>query len=184
MCGQVRAYVPGQKRKWHSGGRQFDPVRLHQSFQQFAPLASVVMTVASLIRVYCQKRFVARIRTYPGTRVESRHCEFRSSQVRAPCSASSSQVLRMSAFTPNSSCRTTTAGTRRGLRSCDIGRTRPLAFYRDVIFHCVLLRRPLSSRPPPMSSGSAEAHSERARFSRAGTRGANKGALSAAAVAP
>jgi len=29
---------------------------------------------------------------------------------RDPCSASSSQVLRMSAFTPNSSCRTTTAG--------------------------------------------------------------------------
>src|SRR5271170_7000921 len=44
------------------------------------------------------------------------------------------------------------------LRSCDIGGERAaLSFYRDVIFHSVLLRRPLSSGPPPMSSESAEA---------------------------
>src|SRR5271154_6435297 len=45
------------------------------------------------------------------------------------------------------------------LRSCDIGGERDaLSFYRDVIFHSVLLRRPLSSGPPPMSSESVEAH--------------------------
>src|SRR5438445_4234649 len=52
-------------------------------------------------------------------------------------------------------------GSRRGLRSCDIGGERAvMSFYGDVIVHCVLLRRRRSSsRPPPMSSGSAEAHS-------------------------
>src|SRR5271169_1837971 len=44
------------------------------------------------------------------------------------------------------------------LRPRDIGGKRAvMSFYRDVIFHCVLLRRPLSSEPPPMSSESAEA---------------------------
>src|SRR5208282_516029 len=37
-------------------------------------------------------------------------------------------------------------GSRRGLRSCDIGGERAvMSFYGDVIFHCVLLRRPGSS---------------------------------------
>src|SRR5271155_5115561 len=45
------------------------------------------------------------------------------------------------------------------LRSCDIGGERAaLSFYRDVIFHSVLLKRPLSFGPPPMSSESVEAH--------------------------
>src|SRR6266852_5254466 len=51
-------------------------------------------------------------------------------------------------------------GSRQGLRSCDIGGERAvMSFYGDSILHCVLLRRPLSSGPPPMSSGPAEAHS-------------------------
>src|ERR1700730_16062744 len=42
---------------------------------------------------------------------------------------------------------------RRGHRTCDIGGERAvLSIYGDVILHCVLLRRPLSSGPPPMSS--------------------------------
>src|SRR5271156_6671565 len=43
------------------------------------------------------------------------------------------------------------------LRSCDIdGERAALSFYRDVIFHSVLLRRSLSSGPPPMPSRSGE----------------------------
>src|ERR1700733_10190011 len=54
-------------------------------------------------------------------------------------------------------------GSRQSLRSRDVGGKRAvMSFYRDVIFHCVLLRRRLSCGPPPMSlmrtSGSAEAH--------------------------
>src|SRR6266852_8037542 len=50
-------------------------------------------------------------------------------------------------------------GSRRGLRSCDIGAKRAVpAFDGDAIFHWVLLKRRHSSGPPPMSSGSAEAH--------------------------
>src|SRR5580700_8278589 len=49
-------------------------------------------------------------------------------------------------------------GSRQSLRPRDIGgKLAVMSFYGDVIFHCVLLRRPLSSGPPPMSSGSAEA---------------------------
>src|SRR2546423_1207509 len=29
---EVSAYVPRQTRKWHSGGRRFDPDQLHKSF--------------------------------------------------------------------------------------------------------------------------------------------------------
>src|SRR6266436_4894485 len=44
---------------------------------------------------------------------------------------------------------------RQSLRPRDIGGKRAvMSFYGDVIFHCVLQRRPLSSGPPPMSSGS------------------------------
>src|SRR6266403_5116884 len=50
-------------------------------------------------------------------------------------------------------------GSRRGLRSCDIGAKRAVpAFDGDAILHWVLLKRRDSSEPPPMSSGSAEAH--------------------------
>src|SRR5580658_6784972 len=53
-------------------------------------------------------------------------------------------------------------GSRQSLRSRDVGRKRAvMPFYRDVIFHRVLLRRQLLFRPPPMSlmrtSGSAKA---------------------------
>src|SRR4029077_9882765 len=49
-------------------------------------------------------------------------------------------------------------GSRRGLRSRYIGGERAvMSFYGDVIFHWVLLRRPRSSGPPLMPSGSAEA---------------------------
>src|SRR5580658_4666734 len=45
-------------------------------------------------------------------------------------------------------------GSRQSLRLRDIGGKRAvMSFYRDGIFHCVLLRRRLSSGPPPMSSG-------------------------------
>src|SRR5580698_4035690 len=48
-------------------------------------------------------------------------------------------------------------GSRQSLRLRDIGGKRAvMSFYRDGIFPCVLLRRRLSSGPPPMSSGSAE----------------------------
>src|ERR1700722_9964276 len=53
-------------------------------------------------------------------------------------------------------------GCRQSLRPRDIGGKRAvMSFYGDVIFHCVLLRRPLSSGPPPMSSGLAEAANSR-----------------------
>ena len=48
---------------------------------------------------------------------------------------------------------------RYGLRPRDLGGKRAvMPSYGDVIFHRVLLRRPLSSGPPPMPSGSAEAY--------------------------
>src|SRR5208337_3245336 len=44
------------------------------------------------------------------------------------------------------------------LRSCDIGGERAvMSFDGDLIFHCVLLTQPLSSGPPPVLFGSAEA---------------------------
>src|SRR5437016_5175017 len=43
-------------------------------------------------------------------------------------------------------------GSRRGLRSCDIGGERAvMSFYGDVIVHCVLLRRRRSSRNPSIN---------------------------------
>src|SRR5713101_3097906 len=75
-------------------------------------------------------------------------------------------------------------GSRHGLRPRDIGGKRAVpAFDGDTIFHCVLLRGRLSG-PPPMSSGSAEAHYRARRVQPAGARWANKEALYAVAAAP
>src|SRR5260370_5756082 len=73
---------------------------------------------------------------------------------------------------------------RQSHRARDVGGKRAVAaFYGDAILHCVLLRRRPSSRPPPMSSGSAEATLV-SQVQPAGTSWANKGRLYAATRTP
>src|SRR5271156_3827952 len=54
----------------------------------------------------CQSASEVTVRSTPGSCRQNRA----GATARKPCSASSSQCLRMSAFTPNNSCRTMTAG--------------------------------------------------------------------------